>query len=169
MRRVLWVAAVVVTLVAASGLGACKQGAGTAAVKLDGSPRFPDDQGIVTAVSARQLTLDGRRTYKLSPHLQSFAAVSLATLPVLQTKGQYVHVGLHSTTVTWLGRLADVIHTDHDAVFYVGHLVRLQDRDLVMRDGTVLRLAQDVAAPQRVGVDVTVEIDPARHAVVKIT
>jgi hypothetical protein len=167
MRRTVAVAAFLALALAT--VGACGRSAPGAAIKLDGSGRFPDDQGVVTSVTQQRITLDGRRTYALSPHLQSFAAVSLAVVPVLQTKGQYVQVGLRETTVTWLGRIADVVHTDHDAVFYVGHLVRVQAKDLVMRDGTVLRLADGFTPPTRVDVDVTAEIDPAKHVVVKLT
>jgi len=169
MRRSFAVVACFALASAVTLTGACAGKAGGAAIKLDGSPRFPTDQGVVTEVNQQRITIDGRRTYSLSPHLQSFAAVSLATIPVLQTKGQYVQVGLRETTVTWLGRIADVVRTDHAAVFYVGHLVRLQARDLVMRDGTVLRLADGLAPPARVDADVTAEIEPAKHVVVKLT
>lgn len=168
MRRSSAVVFALSVLLGAASAGACGKNAAGAGIKLDGSARPPDDQGVVTAVSPQRITLDGRRTYALSPHLQSFSTMSLAIVPVLQTKGQYVQVGLRETTVTWLGRLADVVHTNHDAVFYVGHLVRVDGKDLVMRDGTVLRLSEGLTPPTRVDADVTAEIDPAKHAVVKI-
>ena len=165
MRKWALLVVVLSAAVVAPGCGAGEDA--KAVITLDGSPRFPDDEGIVTSVSRMQLTLDGRRTYRVSKDLRSFSALDLSIIPLLHHKDQYVQVGVEGQTVVWIGRIANVVVTSTKRVFYVGELVRTEGQKLVMRDGTVLTLDKSVAAPTGTG-RVQAQIDPEKHAVVQI-
>ena len=147
-------------------LAACR-GGGEPDIKLDGTPRHPDDQGVATAISREEITLDGARSYKLSPRLRSFSTFTLETTSVFTRKGQYVQIGLDGKTVEWLAGFAAVI-PDPPRVFYVGRLEEVNGRELVFADGTVLDALASVEIPAP-GRRVQVEIDPDRHAVRKVT
>jgi hypothetical protein len=160
MRR-LAVALFVVVLVAA----ACSSG--DEAVRLDGSPRYPDDEGVVTAISFDRITLDGRRTYDVSPGLRAFSTVTRQLEPMLRRKGQYVQIGLDDRTMVWMAGIAAVVRTEPPAVYYVGRMVSVdEERRAVFADGTVLRLAP--TADQRERRRFRARIDPARHVVVEL-
>ena len=163
MRRLL---ALAVSLLAAVSLGGCNRSS-SPVVRLDGSPRFPDDQGVVTAVSRQRLTLDGARTYSISPDLQSFSTYTLSAVSVLQRKGQYVQIGLRGKTAVWLANIAAVLPSKPPAVYYRGRLLRVDQRQAIFRDGTVLRVAPET--PAVTGGNVLVRLDPARHVVVDMT
>lgn len=142
---------------------------GPARIVLDGRPRFPDDQGVVTQVSRTRITLAGRRTYELSPRLQSFSTVDLSTQSVFQRKGQYVQLGLDGDTAVWVAGVAAVVPGTPPRVFYIGTLQRLDGKgNAIFADGTVLRLGQGVAPAKAVG-RVIVEIDPAAGRARRVT
>jgi hypothetical protein len=151
----------VATVLLVSG---CSGGDGPAVV-LDGRPRHPDAEGVVTAVTRERLTLDGDRTYGVSPSLRAFSTSSLKAVPLLGRSGQYVVVGLDGDTVVWLGAVGAVLRVpgERPVTYYTGELVRVEDGRAVFRDGTVLRLASGVraVAPGRA----RAEIDVERHTV----
>lgn len=155
------------------GAAACGGEETEAPVVLDGSPRFADDEGIVTAldVDDRTLTLDGKRSYQVSDNLRSFSALDLSIQPLADAANAYVQVGLEGRTVVWLGRIAKVVPTDPPRVYYVGRLRSIESTDegrrVVFGEGTVLELADGVEPPE--GSDgelVQAEIDPVAHRVV---
>jgi hypothetical protein len=161
MRRLLALAALLLVG------GACGAGATAPMVRLDGTPRPPSDQGVVSAVSRTSLTLDGRRTYRLTPKLQSFSTSTLTVVSVLQRKGQYVLVGARKGTVGWVASVAAVLPTRPPAVYYEGRLQRVEGHQAVFRDGTVLVMAEGL--PQQQPGPKLVRLDPARHLVVELT
>ena len=154
-------------LVAAVSASACGSSSGGLEVVLDGSARRPTDEGVVTAVSREKVTLDGRRTYKVSPTLKSFSTYTLATTPLLDKDGQYVHVGARGGTVYWIAGIADVLD---GSVYYTGRLVQVEGDRAVMRDGTVLRLAPAAKGTEAVRPEgeVVARIDAGRHQVVEL-
>lgn len=147
-------------------VAACR-GGGAEPIKLDGSPRYPDDEGIATSVSRESVVLDGERTYGVSKDLRSFSTFDLSTQSLVSRQGLYVHVGLDGKTVTWIAGIAAVI-PDPPRVFYVGVLKARDGERAIFRDGTVLRVDDGVALPPT-GTTVQAEIDPRRHRVTKAT
>ncbi|MDQ1374676.1 MAG: hypothetical protein QOJ09_2014 [Actinomycetota bacterium] len=131
-------------------------------VVLDGRPRYPDVEGVVQSVSVKRIVLDGGRSYAVSPNLQSFSTYTLETTPLLGRLHQYVQVGLQGHTAVWVAGVGAVVRSPSapPAAYYLGHLVRVQGRRAVFRDGTVLRLGTGVTASPG---QVRVEIDPDRH------
>jgi hypothetical protein len=162
MRR-LAVVLVVGVLVLVAGCDS----SGDEVVALDGSPRHPDDEGVVTAISFERITLDGRRSYDVSRKLLAFSTSTRELEPMLLRDGQYVQIGLDGRTMVWMAGVAAVVPTDPPAVYYVGRLVAVEDgRRAVFADGTVLRLAPGVV--QRERRRFRARIDPARHVVVEL-
>lgn len=154
---------------------ACGDGETTAPVVLDGTPRIPDDEGVVTAldVEGLSLTLDGKRSYQVSEQLRSFSALDLSIQPLADAKDAYVQVGLDGETVVWLGRIAKVVPTKPPRAFYVGRFTRIEDSDdgrrAVFGEGTVLQLSDGVEPPaESEGQVVQAEIDPAVHRVIAL-
>jgi hypothetical protein len=146
--------------------GGCRSSSTSAQVALDGTPRRPTDQGIATKVSRSSLTLDGARTYKVSPGLQSFSTYSLATTPLAEKQGQYVEIGARGGTVYWIASIADVL--GGKTVYYTGRLRRIEKSgDAVFADGTVLRLAPSVRRSSLRG-QVVARIDAPAHEVVEL-
>lgn len=164
-RAVRTLAALSVVLVAACGSG----DGGSSPVALDGSARYPDDQGIATELSHEEITLDGKRTYKVSPKLAAFSTVTATLEPMLNRENQYVQVGLDGDTMVWMAGVAAVVKLPQGPrVFYNGTLRRVDGKGrLVFRDGTVWELAKGVDVP-KAGERLQLEIDPARHRVVRI-
>lgn len=167
--------AVGLLLAAAALVPACGGEETTAPVVLDGSPRIPDDEGVITAldVEGLSLTLDGKRSYQVSEQLRSFSALDLSIQPLADAKDAYVQVGLDGRTVVWLGRIAKVVPTDPPRVFYVGRFTRIEDaedgRRAVFGEGTVIPIADGVEPPpDSVGKVLQVEIDPAAHRVIAL-
>lgn len=117
-------------------------------VAVDGSPRTPDDAGVLTALdeSFATLVLDGETVYDLSPAVQSFASLDGSTQPLKGRVGQYVHVGLDGDTVVWVAGLGAVVRLEGQAeqVVYLGRIATVQADRLELQDGTVLRLADGV-------------------------
>ena len=137
------------------GAAACSDDeAGSAAptpttfVALDGSPRTPDDAGVLTALdeSFATLVLDGETVYDLSPAVQSFASLDGSTQPLKGRVGQYVQVGLDGDTVVWVAGLGAVVRLEGQAehVVYLGKISTARADRIELQDGTVLRLADGV-------------------------
>lgn len=158
--------ALAAVLVAAIALAGCSRGGADDQLMLDGSPRRPDAEGVVEEISAERIVLDGDREYSVSASLQSFSTYDLAASPMLSRRGQYVQVGLDGDEVEWMAGIGVVVRTPErdPVVFYNGHLLRIDGGEAVFRDGTVLRLAEGVRAPEPAG-PVRAEIDPAAHTV----
>lgn len=135
----------VAVLLAVAVLGACR-GSSSDAVKLDGSPRVPDQEGIVASVDRHEITLDGKRSYALSPKLAAFSTYNRHTISVLGTKGDYVQLGVRGRTVEWLARIGPVSAGDasNPVVLYQGRLKSVKGERLDFSDGTVLRLQKDL-------------------------
>lgn len=151
--------------VAALLLAACPKGGGDRLV-LDGSPRFPDAEGVVTEISRERITLDGDRSYDVSEDLASFSTYDLAATPMLHREGQYVQLGLDGDEAEWMAGIGVVVRApgEEPVVFYNGHLLSVEGGRAIFRDGTVLGLAEGVESPLPAGL-VRAEIDPSRHQV----
>lgn len=147
-------------------LAGCSGAEDEAAFALDGSPRFPDAEGVVEDISRQRITLDGDRTYKVSKNLASFSTYDLSTTPMLHRKGQYVHLGLDGDTAEWMAGIGVVVRVPGEApvVYFNGYLLHVADERAVFRNGTVLRLADGVKSPVDQGL-LRAEIDPARRVV----
>lgn len=163
-RRWLGVVALVLT-----APGACS-GGGDERLVLDGSPRHPDVEGVVEAVTVDQITLDGGREYKVSSALQSFSTYDLAASPLLSRKGQYVQIGLQGKTAEWMAGIGVVVRAPgaDPVVFYNGILVETDGDEVTFQDGTVLTLAKGVKPPVETG-PLRAEIEPTSHQVRALT
>jgi hypothetical protein len=153
-----------VVLLTSAVMGAgCNRG-GPQRLVLDGRPRFPDAEGLVSAVTFKKLVLDGGREYRITRDLQCFSTYTLAAVPLLQRKGQYVQVGLDGDRVAWLASISAVVKGDQPTVYYTGHLLRVdKKRRAIFRDGTVFKLKRGVEPPHTGFLEVAV--DPTAHVV----
>jgi hypothetical protein len=142
---------VLAVLLAVAATGACRAGGQDpmADIHLDGSARPPDVAGVVTKVTVDDITIDAK-TYRLSRNLLAFNTYSLEAIPVLRTKGSYVHAGLVEGRAVWVSEVARVLPaaSGRRVGYYRGTLLAVDDGRLVFRDGTVLRPAAGVAAPK---------------------
>ena len=147
-------------------LAGCSGGREGDRFALDGSPRFPDVEGVVERISTERITLDGGRSYDVASDLASFSTYDLGATPMLHRKGQYVQLGVDGDTAEWMAGVGVVVRAPGKApvVYYNGYLLRVHDGRVIFRNGTVLRLAKGVKSPVDVGL-VRAEIDPARHVV----
>jgi hypothetical protein len=136
--------------VGALALGACGGGSSPAAVRLDGSPRVPDAEGVVVKASRNGITLNHGRRYKVSGDLVAFSTYNRKPIPLAATIGDYVHVGLDGDEVQWIGLIGLVVADadGHRTTSYQGTLVAVKGKQLQFRDGTVLRLAPNLTAPK---------------------
>lgn len=148
-------------------LAACG-GDGDKGFALDGSPRVPDDEGVVTAVDLDAITLDGDRRYEIADDLVSFSSIDLDVVPLLFTEHQYVQVGLDGSTVEWIGAIARPLTSEPPSVAFTGTVTGVDDGALVFRNGTVLDLGAHVDAANLDGKDVQVSLDPSAHAVTDV-
>lgn len=167
---------VAVTLVAATLVGAaCSGGDGrstpTTAVPLDGTPRFPDAEGVVVDIAAdfSTITLDGDRRFGIEKDVQSFSALDGSTQRLLGRKGQYVQVGLRGDRVRWIGGIGALIRTPGrpDVAYFTGNLVQVDKGKAIFEDGTVLTLAPEVKALGGAA-RVRATIDASSHRVVEL-
>jgi hypothetical protein len=151
---------------AAIGLSACG-GSAAPVVKLDGSPRIPDAQGIVERASINGITLDGGRRYGVSRKLISFSTYNRKLLPLVRMIGGYAQVGLTGDTVVWIAKIGVVSRdaSGHGTVQYQGDLVTANGSALTFRDGTVLTLAKGLHAPADPEGATYVVIDADKHTV----
>lgn len=155
-------AAAAATAVLALGAAACGGDDDGPSIKLDGSPRVPDAEGVVVEVSDEELVLDGDRKFDVSDDLMAFSTYSLETIPLAQRKGQYVQVGLDGETVEWLALIGEPLE---DRVYYTGELEEIDGEQLVFADGTVLTLADGVKPPVEKG-RMRAVVDPKKHVVI---
>lgn len=138
-------------------------------VRLDGSARFPDDEGIATSVDRRSITLDGARTYEVSDELRSFSTYTRELEAMVGRKGQYVQIGLDGRTMVWMAGVSRVIDVaGAPTVFYIGRFRRTSKGRFVFADGTTFAPSPGVAPPGTRS-DVTVRIDPKTHRIIEIT
>lgn len=153
-------------------LGACNRGEDEPVVRLDGSARIPDDEGVATSLSHASITLDGKRTYPVSRRLVSFSTYTGAIEPMVTRKGQYVQIGLDEEdgkkVMVWMAGIAQVLQTAEPAVYYTGIYMRRAGERAVFRDGTAIRLSPSVTVPKP-GTGVIVRIDPSSHEAVEVT
>ena len=165
--------AVVLAIAVASLTAGCNRGDGEPVVRLDGSARVPDDEGVATSLSHSSITLDGERTYPVSERLISFSTYTGAIEPMITRKGQYVQIGLDEEdgkkVMVWMAGIAQVLNTKEPAVYYTGIYMRREGGRAVFRDGTVIQLSPDVTVPEKAGTGVIVRIDPASHRAVEVT
>lgn len=162
-------AAAAIILAVGLGLAGCAGEEPSPAVQLDGSARYPDDQGIATSLTHERITLDGERTYAVSRSLIAFATGTATLEPMLTRQGQYVQIGLDGDVMVWMAGVAAVVDLPQGPrVFYTGRLKRVDDAGrLVFRDGTVWEVAEGLSQPEP-GQHLQLEIDPARHRAVAV-
>lgn len=157
--------ALVALMVALLG-GACGRSA-AATIALDGSPRRPSDEGVVTAVSATRLTLDGKRTYRVDRKMRAFDSTTLQAVPLLSRQGMYVQVGAAHGKVSWLASYTLVVNVPGQppTAFHSGAIRTASDRrHVVFADGSVLA-TDPVAAVPPAGRQARADIDVASHRV----
>ena len=130
-------------------LAACG-GSSDPVVRLDGSPRQPDTEGVVRIASVDGITFEGGRKYRVSKELISFSTYTREPVSLRSTLDSYVQAGVIGGTVVWLSKIGPV-STDaagHRTVQYQGDLVDIDGRRLVFKDGTVLRLGAGLKPPE---------------------
>ena len=134
---------------AAVFLTACG-GSSDTVVKLDGSPRRPDIEGVVRTASIDGITFEGGRKYRVSKELISFSTYTREPVALSSTLDAYVQAGVDGNTVVWLSKIGPVSTDDagHRTVQYQGDLVDIDGRSLVFKDGTVLRLGAGLKPPE---------------------
>ena len=155
-----------VALVVALLLAACSSGGGDA-FALDGTPRIADDEGVVTAVGSDTITLDDERTYEVDDDLVSFSSIDLSVLPLVNTKRQYVQVGLDDDTVRWIGAVARPL-SDPPAVVYAGEVAAVEAGRLTFTNGTVFRLDDGVDGAGLRGRRAQISLDPEEGVVTEV-
>jgi hypothetical protein len=156
----------VLAATAVLALAACS-GSSDPVVKLDGSPRTPDAEGVVLEASASGITLDGNREYEVSKKLISFSTYNHEVVPLASTVGAYVQAGLDDRTIVWISKIGPVA-TDasgHKTVQYQGDLVDVAPPRLIFKDGTVLRLAAGLKPPADPEGPTYAVIDADKHVV----
>lgn len=165
MRRglpLVLVAALFVTLTSS----ACGGGSNAAeGIKLDGSPRVPDVEGVATNITRKAITVGGK-TYEFASTLQSFSTYTLELEPVVSRKGQLVHVGLDGDLAVWVAGIGEPIG-DPPTVVYAGQLVKLDAGRAVMRDGTTFPTGKDSVVEAKSG-SVQVRLDPADGLIIDL-
>ncbi len=133
-------------------------------------PRFPDDQGVVTQIDFETLKLDGKRSYKISPEVESFSTYNLKITPLLSWDQRYVHLGLDDDVVVWIAGIGNVLKRPAgDVVVYTGaRFLRIdRKRNAIFFDGTVIKIAEGVEVPPEDTIT-KVTIDPAKHAAIDL-
>ena len=148
-------------------LAACSSDGGDA-FALDGTPRIADDEGVVTSVSSDTITLDDERTYEVDDDLVSFSSIDLSVLPLVNTKRQYVQVGLDGDTVRWIGAVARPLASDPPAVVYVGDVEAVESGRLTFTTGTVFRLDDGVDGAGLSGRRAQISLDPQEGVVTEV-
>jgi len=135
-------------LVAAAVMaGACRS-SDEGAFKLDGSPRVPDAQGVITKATPRMIEINGER-YSVDEDAVVFSTYNRKMIGLGQVIGDYVHVGLDGKKAVWVARIGRVLRTDpaKPVVIYQGTLERVAGPRLDFTDGTVLTLAKGLTVP----------------------
>lgn len=171
-RRIL--AGACLAAVALGPLTACgddgSEGAGF--VELDGSPRHPDDAGVVTAIADDNstITVDGEVVYELHEQLQSFSSIDGSTQPLRSRLGQYVHLGLDGDTAVWVAGIGAVARIEGrpQTVTYLGTIDSVDGRTISLVDGTVFELADGVEAPEALPAPAVLRVGVGDDAVVAL-
>ena len=150
---------------------ALASGACSAAAPIDyrTAVRYPDDQGIVTAVSLEEMTIDGRSAYAISEDIQSFSTRDHQTTPIVDWKESYVHVGFDASgNLAWVAGIGIVVEDDEArVVLYRGVLSSTDDDgNSIFEDGTVFRFAQGIDGS--VGQMATFTIDAQRDLIIEM-
>ena len=156
--------------VGALAFSAC--GSSAPKLRLDGSPRVPNDEGIATLVTRTRIQLDGKRSYAVDKSFVSFSTYDGELEPMVNRRGQYVQLGVHDHKAVWMAGVAAVVPVPEPAVYYVGRLKRVEGDRLEFWDGTVLTRRHGLATPRpvrRAGARLQVRIDPKTHRVVELT
>lgn len=136
---------------------------------ISDAPRFPTDQGTVTDVTDRRLVLDEKRSYPISSQLESFKThTGHEITAVLNWKNKYVHIGVERGSVVWIAGIGITIPGDPRTVIYSGIFKGTDKDQLIFKDGTVLKAAPDMKAPE-LGKRVVATIDADRHRVIELT
>lgn len=168
MRKLAFVA----LMVALAGLFACSKKDGPEPARDIKGPRHPDDSGVVTDVNRQRIELDGKRSYLVSPSLESFSTYDKKiVLPLLSWKSKFVHLGLSEKKVIWIAGIGVVDTTVSPAVVHytLGVLERIDAKgNAILKDGTVFRLAPGVVAP-RAGSTIRADIDPKTRMAVQMS
>ena len=141
------VAALVLVLAAA-----CTKAVPAPDIVLDGRPHVPSDQGILSALTERTLSLDGARHYALSSKAVAFAAASLQHVPLGGRTGQYVQVGVKQRAVVWIATFSAVVQLRGrpPEAFHIATLKRVDgQRRAIFADVTVQMMADGVEPPSR--------------------
>lgn len=158
----------VVALVALMAAG-CASRTDEPVVRLDGTARFPDDEGIATALDRNSITLDGSRRYKVSDQLRSFSTYTRELEPMIGRLGQYVQIGVVDDEMVWMAGVSRVVEIEGEpAVFYTGRFREVSKGRFVFTDGTTFAVGPGVPTPGNER-PVTVRIDPTTHRIVEIT
>lgn len=134
------------------------------ALRLDGSPRIPNVEGVVRRVDLESLELADGRRFRLERDLQSFSTYTLKPLAILGREGQYVQMSVDDKKVRWIASVGAVVRGSPPSVFYTGYLLRVDEQRLIFRDGTTFRTTRPVADDLAKSF-VIVEIDPDRGVV----
>lgn len=153
-RRAVLVGIAVVVLVA----GCDRSSSPGEPVALDGSPRHPDAVGVVRDVSRREIRLESGKALRIDESVRSFASQTMEPVPLLQRKGQYVHIGVDDDRAVWVAAVGSVVRAAKPTVYYPGRVKRSEGREVVFVDGTVLTLAAGIDPPAD-GAYVVAEID----------
>jgi hypothetical protein len=150
----------------AVAVGACGGGAKAPAIKLDGSPRRANAEGVVTEVSSDVLVLDGTRRFTVSRDLRCFDSTTLKSVPLVNRKGTYVQAGVAGKRVEWIAGYGAPVERPGKpkTAFHVGTVTSVSASEVVFKDGSVLRAAPGVEQLPP-GTVARAEIDVARHEV----
>jgi hypothetical protein len=155
-------------MLAAVALVACgDEGDPQPDIALDGTPRIADTAGVVREATTEAIELDDGRRFELSEHLLAFSTINAELLPIRGTVGQLVLIGVEDDFAVWVAVVSDVVSPKgkEPAAFYQGRVVETDDeRRVIFRDGTVLRLTAGLPVPLR-GALLQVEIDPETAAI----
>lgn len=152
-------------LAALLGVSGCSGDPGEPRDILDGEPRIPDDEGVVTNLTVEKVTLDGERTYRVSKDLIAFSPSTLKLERLVKHLGQYVHVGLDGKTVVWMSGFGAVLPDDDTAhAFYTGVVEAFEGHRITFTDGTVMRVHGALENPGP-GRQVQVQIDAEQRRV----
>ena len=137
-------------------------------VRLDGSARFPDDEGVATALDRRSITLDGKRTYRVSDQLRSFSTYTRELEPMIGRRGQYVQIGVEDGVMVWMAGISRLVDVEgRPAAYYTGRFRGVERGRFVFTDGTTFAVDDDVSRPPE-SADVTARIDIATRRIVEL-
>lgn len=136
-----------------------------------GKPRFPDAEGIVTEIDFKRVVIDEKRTYEISPAVESFSTYNGKVASLLSWKHTYVHLGLDGDeTVEWIAGIGVLDRSrEPPVVHYTGSKIeRVDGRSrAIFEDGTVLRLKRGQERPPK-GTPVRATIDPESDLVIEL-